>query len=182
LLWSEATEGTAGGIIVETEAYLSAGDPASHSYRGPGRKNRSMFGPAGHAYVYPIHARVCFNIVTEREGVGSAVLIRAIEPTMGLELMRARRGRESLLELTRGPARLCEALAIDRSLDGYDLIGGDRVVVARPSRRSGTGRREAGLVVASPRVGIRWARNLPLRFTLANHRFVSRPIVRPVDG
>ena len=115
------------GRIVETEAYLAANDPACHAARGPTRKNASMFGPAGHAYVYAIHSRWCMNVVTEREGSGSAVLVRAIEPLTGIERMAERRGIGDPLLLTRGPARLCEALGIDRELDGWDLTRGEKI-------------------------------------------------------
>ena len=92
-----------GGIIVETEAYLSTEDPASHSARGHTPSNAAMFGRAGTLYVYPIHAKYCLNAVTESDGVGCAVLIRAIEPVWGVEAMQENRGVEDLRRLTRGP-------------------------------------------------------------------------------
>ena len=110
-----------GGLIVETEAYLAADDPASHSHRGPTPRNRSMFAEPGTLYVYSIHAKYCMNAVTEAEGVGSAVLIRAMEPIWGIELMQFARGTEDRLRLCRGPAMLCQALSIDRSYDGSDI-------------------------------------------------------------
>src|SRR5687767_11787844 len=88
ILVRESEEGLVSGRIVESEAYLSSRDPACHAHRGPNRKNATMFGPAGHAYVYMIHARWCLNAVTEDAGCGSAVLIRAVEPLQGLELMQ----------------------------------------------------------------------------------------------
>lgn len=96
------------GRIVETEAYLSSGDPACHTYKGMSRKNAAMFGPPGHAYVYAIHAKWCFNVVTEAEHTGSAVLIRAFEPLIGISHMEARRNTQVLHDLTRGPSRLCQ--------------------------------------------------------------------------
>jgi DNA-3-methyladenine glycosylase len=164
----ETPEGPAGGIIVETEAYLADGDPASHSHRGPTKRNQAMFGPPGHAYVYTIHTRYCFNIVTEKVGMGSAVLVRAIEPTIGIELMKSRRRREKLLELARGPGRLCEALAIDLRMNGHDLIASDELVVRR--QRSKADRP----VSVSTRIGISSATDLLLRFTMEANRFVSR--------
>src|SRR6185312_8955522 len=112
-LLRETSAGICGGRIVEVEAYLSRRDPACHASRGPTRRNAAMFGPPGHAYVYMIHSRWCLNAVTEPEGMPSAVLIRAIEPLEGLELMHQRRRTEIVRDLARGPARLCEALAID---------------------------------------------------------------------
>ena len=106
-----------GGRIVETEAYLAAGDPASHSAAGKKRSNAAMFGPPGTLYVYPIHARFCMNAVTEKEGTGSAILIRAIEPIWGMERMHEHRGTDDPRRLTRGPAMLCQALQVDRALD-----------------------------------------------------------------
>src|SRR3954469_3729907 len=103
-LWRETSAGLCGGRIVEAEAYLSARDPACHASRGMTKRNRSMFGPAGHAYVYMIHSRWCLNAVTEPEGTPSAVLIRAIEPLVGIDLMHERRGTDIVRDLTRGPA------------------------------------------------------------------------------
>ena len=108
------------GTIVEVEAYLSCGDSACHASRGRTPRNAAMFGPPGHAYVYSIHARYCLNVVTQAEGIPSAVLIRAVEPLEGLALIGRRRAGAKRLDWTRGPARLCEAMAIDRALDGWD--------------------------------------------------------------
>ena len=120
-------EGTSSGRIVEVEAYLPEDDPACHGARGRTRTNAAMFGPAGRAYVYPIHSRYCFNTVTQPSGQGCAVLIRAIEPLEGIGLMQQRRGCTALADLARGPARLCQALAIDRRLDHWDLTRGHRL-------------------------------------------------------
>jgi DNA-3-methyladenine glycosylase len=155
------------GRIVETEAYLAEDDPASHSYRGPSRRNTAMFGPAGHAYVYTIHARFCFNAVTESVGRGSAVLIRAIEPRMGGDAMAERRDGRAGRELTGGPARLCAALAIDRSVDGWDLTLGERLWIG--ARGAATHE-----VVRGPRIGISKGVDLPLRFCLRDSTYLSR--------
>ncbi len=177
LLLRRARAGLAGGRIVETEAYLADGDPACHASRGRTRKNASMFGRPGTAYVYAIHSRWCFNVVTEPEGRASAVLVRAIEPLAGLPLMQARRaarqaGRDDAAlparDLARGPARLCEALAIDRRLDGWDLTRGTRLWISADD-----GPRPAA-IATSARIGVTSGGELPLRFYWAGSPFVSR--------
>jgi DNA-3-methyladenine glycosylase len=167
LLIRRSLDGTCVGRIVETEAYLSADDPACHANRGQTRRNASMFGLAGHAYVYMIHAKWCFNTVTEAEGCGSAVLVRALEPLTGVELMQQRRGREKLLDLARGPARLCQALDITGQLDGWDLTQRKSLWIADDGFNS------AVEIVATPRIGISQAADLPLRFCYAGNSFVS---------
>jgi DNA-3-methyladenine glycosylase len=168
--------GLVAGRIVEAEAYLAADDPANHASRGQSRRNASMFGQPGHAYVYAIHSRWCLNAVTEPEGVPSAVLIRAVEPLAGLEIMRKRRAvrttegrRIADVDLARGPARLCEALAIDRTLDGWDLTRGEELWIAR-----GDAPLEAAQIATSRRVGVTSAREVPLRFYVTDSPFVSR--------
>jgi DNA-3-methyladenine glycosylase len=176
----ETAEGMTAGRIVETEAYLAVNDPASHAFRGQTKRNASMFGPPGHAYVYAIHSRWCLNIVTQPEGVPSAVLIRALQPLDGLDLMRVRRTARarSLVgdahvrpvpdrDLARGPARLCEALGIDRRLDGWDLLLGRELWVEGMDSSPGE-------IVATARVGVTAGHELPLRFHEAGNRFVSR--------
>lgn len=164
-------EGLRRGRIVEVEAYLSVGDPACHAARGRNRKNASMFGPPGTAYVYMIHARWCFNVVTEPEEVACAVLVRAIEPLEGHAHMHARRGVAETLDLARGPARLCEALDIDRQLDGWDLTRGERLWIAADP----TFDPAAAQVGVSGRIGISAAQDLPLRFFLRDVAYVSGP-------
>jgi DNA-3-methyladenine glycosylase len=179
-LLRQTSEGLTAGRIVETEAYLAADDPACHAFRGPTKRNASMFGPPGHAYVYAIHSRWCLNIVTESKGVPSAVLVRAIEPETGLELMRARRTARARnlagdtplhplpdRDLARGPGRLCEALAIDRRLDGWDLVLARELWVEDAPA-------PADEVMTSTRIGVTTGHELPLRFYLAGSRFVSR--------
>jgi DNA-3-methyladenine glycosylase len=154
-----------GGRIVECEAYRRD-DPASHAFSGPTKRNASMFGPAGRIYVYFSYGvHWMLNIVCGTEvGAGEAVLIRALEPTAGLELMRERRGREGLLELCRGPGRLGQALAIGPALDG-EAIGAGRIElrIAPP----------AGAVEQTPRIGISRAVEQPWRFVLAGSPYVS---------
>jgi len=160
------------GRIVEAEAYLSSRDRACHASRGKTRKNAMMFGPAGHAYVYMIHARWCLNAVTEEVGVPSAVLIRAIEPLEGIELMQLRRDRVSLLELARGPARLCAALDVTRQFDGWDLTAGRELWIAADAEdheQNGTPLR----IVRSRRIGVTSAHHRLLRFFIAGSPYVS---------
>ncbi len=149
-------DGLCAGRIVETEAYLGKNDAASHAYRGRTNRNAAMFGPPGRAYVYSVHQVFCVNAVTEPEG--TAVLIRAIEPLAGTELMAERRGRVRGCDLTRGPGKLCQALAIDRKLDGWDLTRGSRLWIAdHPGARGVT-------IGNSPRIGLSKAKDLLLRF------------------
>lgn len=165
---------TLAGIVVEVEAYLPFDDPASHSFRGLGRKNASMFESAGTLYVYPIHAKYCMNVVTEARGEGAAVLIRAVEPMVGLSTMRALRGlgnlTEPLTRLSTGPARLCQAMAVDRALDGIDLVTSLEVwFESEPSIVAA----QPWTVRMSPRIGISQAVDKPLRWFIDGHRFVS---------
>ena len=159
------TEGPRIGRIVETEAYLPD-DPASHSFKGLTPRCRSMFGRAGLAYVYRIYGiHHCLNVVTGPKGRGEAVLIRALEPLDGLPLMQAARGTAK--PLTNGPGRLCQALGIDREFDGEDLLASERLFIMRgdaPYER----------IVASPRIGITQAADLPWRFFLEGNSHVSR--------
>jgi DNA-3-methyladenine glycosylase len=157
------------GRIVETEAYLSSRDRACHANRGKTRRNATMFGPAGHAYVYMIHARWCLNAVTEEVGLGSAVLIRAIEPIDGIELMQARRSTEVLFDLARGPARLCQALDVTKRHDGWDLTRGEELWIAEDPAINGTPQK----ITRSGRIGISAAQHRLLRFYLAGNRYVS---------
>lgn len=174
-------DGLAGGLIVETEAYLWD-DPACHAYRGPTRRNRAMFGPPGRAYVYFIYGNHwCFNAVCRPEGVGEAVLIRAIEPTVGAEWMASRRPGRSLVELTNGPAKFCQALAIDRAHDGVDLTAESVVFLGENPDRS-TVIASGGPLVTTVRVGIRQAADWPLRFYLGGSAWVSRRIGVPSGG
>ena len=160
------------GRIVETEAYVGVEDQASHASPGLTRRNASMFGPPGHAYVYLIYGiHHCLNVVTEAEGSPAAVLIRALEPLEGLSIMRRRRGGRSDEELTAGPGRLCEALAIDLRFDGADLCSSEAFLFVEP-----------GVVVpgpdvaAGPRVNVSGdtkAVGAPWRFHVRGNPFVS---------
>jgi DNA-3-methyladenine glycosylase len=156
-LYVESEEGVAGGRIVEVEAYRGPRDPGSHAYRGKTPRNTVMFGPAGHLYVYFTYGiHHCANIVTETDGVAGAVLLRALEPTSGTDLMAERRAIDVPRLLASGPGRLCRALGIDRSLNGADLVAGPVWVGAR--------RRLDGPVSSSGRIGLREGSEQPWRF------------------
>lgn len=147
------------GKIVETEAYLGPHDLAAHSARGLTERTRPMFGPPGHAYVYMIYGMYfCMNVVTEAEGHASAVLIRALEPVLNLEAR------------TQGPGLLCNAMHIDKTLNGIDLLG-NRLFIAAPSQT------EKFTLVKRPRIGVayakHWARRL-LRFYVKGNIYVSK--------
>lgn len=171
VLCRESARGLVSGVIVETEAYLSENDPACHASRGKTRRNAAMFGPPGRAYVYLVYGlHHCFNVVTGREGRGEAVLIRAVEPLQGMELMRLRRGDNVKVEkLACGPGNLCRAFAIDRSLDNHDLQNKPLYLKNDPFYRVADNR-----VGRAGRVGISCARNLPLRFYVRDNKYLSR--------
>lgn len=157
-----------GGEIVETEAYLASGDPASHAARGRSRRNASMFAHPGTLYVYQIHAKCCLNIVTEQAGVGTAVLIRALRPRWGVAQMQTARRQQDERRLTRGPAMICQALAVTIADDGLDLVDSPQLAVLP---RSG----QRPQIAAGVRVGISRGQDLPLRFCVAGSRYLSQP-------
>jgi DNA-3-methyladenine glycosylase len=168
----DAPEGRALARIVETEAYVP-GDAAAHSFRGETPRNRTLFGPRGHAYVYFIYGNHwCFNVSAERAGIGAGVLVRAAEPLAGLELMRARRDCERDRDLMRGPGRLAQALAIDRTLDGLDLCVAGPLWLAAPLEPAGT-------MGASRRIGLTKEVDRKLRFFECGSVYVSGPKALP---
>jgi len=155
-----------GGRIVETEAYDRT-DPASHSFSGPTERNGAMFGAPGHAYVYLSHGiHWCLNFVCREEGHGAGVLIRALEPLAGLDLMRQRRGLDAMRGLCSGPGKLCQALAVTRAHNGASLAAAPFTLAAADGEHA---------VVAGPRIGISKAVEVPWRFGLAGSPFLSRP-------
>jgi DNA-3-methyladenine glycosylase len=162
-------DGKASGMIVETEAYIGEHDPACHAAAGRTRRTDPLYGRPGIAYVYFIYGMYwCVNAVTRAEGLPSAVLIRALEPRSGIELMRARRWpARSDRELTNGPGKLCIALGIGRAHNGASLQRGPLVI------REGDRVADRDVVVAS-RIGIKKAADWPLRWYMKNNEFVSR--------
>ena len=161
-------EGVAGGRIVETEAY-GIGDPAGHAYRGMTPRNRALFLERGHAYVYLAYgSSFMLNVSSETSGIGAGVLIRAIEPTEGIAIMKRNRGTDQLRDLARGPGRLSAALRIDRALDGIDLCQAGPLCIRSCGRLPG----EIG---QSKRIGITRAADSLLRFYIRGNRFVSGP-------
>jgi DNA-3-methyladenine glycosylase len=168
LLGKVVVHGPTAGIIVETEAYLGGDDLASHSARGITDRTRVIFGPPGHAYVYFVYGMYeCLNLVSEPEGRPGCVLIRALEPVAGIEIMRRRRPAARKPEdLASGPGKLTLALAITRLQNGADVTRGSLVV------RESAEPRPVEIAV-SPRIGISQCADLPLRFFIRGNRFVS---------
>jgi DNA-3-methyladenine glycosylase len=171
LLNKVLVRGSRRGRIVEVEAYAGSEDPASHGFRGPSPRNEVMFGPAGHLYVYFTYGmHFCANAVCGPTGESSAVLLRALAPLEGLDLMRAARGPAARRDrdLCSGPAKLCQAFAIDRALDGTDLVDGGEVRVVddgvAPPEVPGVSRR----------IGITMAVDEPWRWFVAGDPNVSR--------
>lgn len=166
------------GVVVEVEAYLGPEDPASHAATRSGRteRNAAMFGPAGHAYVYLIYGmHWCLNVVTGEAGEAQAVLIRGLEPLAGIDVMASRRGRDE--ELGSGPGRLSQALGVDGGLYGHDLRTPPVMILPGWTVPDGE-------VAVTGRVGVRAARDWPLRFLVEGSPGVSpaRPVVRAPRG
>lgn len=173
LLGKVLVHGKTAGIIVETEAYLGADDLAAHSSRGITERTRVIFGPPGHAYVYFIYGMYeCLNIVTEPAGKPGCVLIRALEPLTGIEIMFERRPAARTLEqLASGPGKLTLAMDITRRHYGADLTSGALTVRSRAEAPSFQ-------IARTPRVGISQSADLPLRFVIKGNRCVSKKIER----
>lgn len=169
MLGKTLVHGSVSGRIVETEAYLGLDDPAAHAFRGPTPRTQVLFGPPGHAYVYLIYGMYeCLNIVTEPDGIAGCVLIRALEPMTGIATMRRRRpGATRDQDLTNGPGKLTLAMGISRRHNRHDLTGEGLCIREVPNAPDF----EIGV---SPRIGIREAADLPLRFFIAGNPYVSR--------
>ena len=170
LLGKVIVHGRTSGIIVETEAYLGGDDLAAHSARGLTDRTRVIFGPPGHAYVYFIYGMYeCLNLVAEPEGQSGCVLIRALEPVGGLEIMRQRRpAARKAQDLASGPGKLTLALGITRAQNGVDVTRGN--LVARAPLEAWKIE-----IAVSPRIGITKCADWPLRFFIRGNRFVSKP-------
>ena len=159
------------GIIVEVEAYLGIDDPACHAARGVTKRNEVMFRSPGYCYVYLIYGMYhCVNVVSDPEGVGSAVLIRAIQPMEGGEVMRKRRGAlVKPLDIARGPGRLCDALAINTGFSGEHFAQSSRIWIEPHTTYT------ASQIHVSGRIGISAGQKLPLRFFVKDSSWVSSP-------
>ena len=167
----EHRDGTTIGRIVETEAYVGPEDKACHASKGRTPRTKIMFGQAGYAYVYLVYGfHHMLNIVTESVDFPAAVLIRAVEPVRGIELMQMRRKNETLHNLASGPGKLCQSFAIDRQLNGDDLCG---TVLYLEDRGEVVSK-----IVTTPRIGVDYAgkwKNKPWRFLIKGNQFVSKP-------
>lgn len=168
LLGAVLVNGPVAGRIVETEAYLSDGDPAAHAWRGRTKRTEVLFGPPGYAYVFRTRQHVCLNVVAEPVDVPGCVLIRAVAPIAGIDVMRERRPRMPDTQLTNGPAKLCQAFDIDMRHYGVDLCDGED-----PYLEEGRGC-NPHRVLTGPRIGVGAARMAHLRYYLADDPFVSR--------
>ncbi len=195
LLIYDSPAGTFVGRITETEGY-TRDDPACHAYRGETVRNATMFGPPGHAYIYLSYGiHYCFNAVTAPAGTAEAVLIRALEPLAGRELMRANRGLpdttgQPVSDLTRvedergritegrflcgGPGKLCRAYGLDRALDGADLTTNERFWIAKPPPELGIATPRTEDILATTRIGITRGAELPWRYYLRGEPYLSR--------
>lgn len=170
ILECRTEQGLASGIIVETEAYIGEEDPACHAAVGRTRRTEPLYGRPGLSYVYFIYGvHWCFNAVTRSEGLPSAVLVRALEPLGGIELMKERRGPKiNEVNLANGPGKLCAALGIDGSMNGLSLQRGALVIREGESV-------SPSQIVTTTRIGITRAAEWPLRYYIAGNEYVSRP-------
>lgn len=157
------------GRIVETEAYLSKDDPASHNFKGKNKRNVSLYKDGGHAYVHSMRQYCLLDVVTESPAKPGSVLIRALEPIEGIEKMKRFRDEYNLHNLTNGPGKVCRALNITKNLDGIDLTNPDEVLFIVKDKNESKIK-----IITSLRIGISKAKNLPLRFHLFDNKHVSK--------
>lgn len=164
----ESAEGITAGIIVETEAYLQ-GDPACHAYRRKSVRNAPMFGDAGTIYVYQIYGmHFCVNISTNKRDIGEAVLIRALEPTVGIELMQERRKMDILKNLCSGPGKLVQALGIHKRMNDWHILDSDLKIITPKSQIADNE------IITTTRIGITQGIDLPYRFYIKDNNYVSK--------
>jgi DNA-3-methyladenine glycosylase len=176
ILVRRTSDGPMAAVIVETEAYV-VDDPACHGYAGESARNRSMYGPPGHAYVYFIYGVYwCVNAVCRPKGIAEAVLIRAVEPIIGVELMRKHRPVAHDRQLTNGPGKLCTALGIDRTVDGADLCDAQSPLWIGRNPEHKKLLLDKGPMITTTRIGITKAAHLPLRFYLKGSAWVSKQV------
>lgn len=167
LLGCILVNGKTSGIIVETEAYLKD-DPASHSFNGKTSRNQIMFGEAGKTYIYFTYGmHHCFNVVTNKKGIGEAVLIRALQPLAGIELMKRRRKTQDIYNLCSGPAKLVQALAIKKKQNNHDLTKPPLLIIF-PNKK------QKFKIVQTKRIGISRGKSLLYRFYILNNKFISK--------
>lgn len=158
---------TLSGKIVETEAYIGQSDKASHASRGKTKRNEVMFGAPGYAYIYFTYGMYhCLNFVTEKENFPAAVLIRALEPEDGIEIMKKNRKTDIIENLTNGPGKVCMALGLDRKMNGIDLCSDILYVVDRNEKK--------GKIISTSRVGINLGKDKKWRFYIKDNKFVSK--------
>jgi DNA-3-methyladenine glycosylase len=161
---------TISGRIVEVEAYLAGDDPASHAYQGMTKRNTSLYKSAGHAYIYRIHTQHCLDLVTEKVNVPTSVLIRALEPIEGIDIMQKLRGRKKLTDLTTGPGKICQALSLTKVLDGIDVTSPNSPLTVCDDGS------QPEHITKSTRIGISKAKEMELRFLIADSPFISKRV------
>ena len=175
VLVHETSKGRLAGKIVETEAYLDKNDPACHAFNGLTKRNQAMFGPPGFSYVYYIYGMYhCFNVVTGPKGSGSAVLIRALEPLEGIELMQKNRKTKVIKNLCSGPGKLCIAMGINRKHNNLNLRGNPLYLLSPDCENVQEKIRNKIKIIQSKRVGISKGEDLLLRFYIDQNPFISK--------
>lgn len=167
ILVHRTEQGVIAGIIVETEAYCQD-DPACHASRGLTARNAAMFGPPAHAYIYQVHTHLMLNAITQPEGVGEGVLIRAVEPVLGVELMRSHRQLDNIRKLCSGPGKLAKAYGLSKQQNGSSLLNGALTLHEADAVPTGQ-------ICCGSRIGISQGQEYPWRFWIQGSAYVSRP-------